>query len=324
MLRELIEQDTPLKKVASTRGGEYAGPCPWCGGQDCFLVWPNAERPGYWCRQCGKHGDAIQFLRERHGLSYRQACEQLRLLMRRPTIARPTPPPPMTAPSPLWQDRAVALIDHAVACLWDSTGAKALAYLRQRGFRDATLREAHIGYQPCEVYDAPQRWGRPADSKSVWIPRGITLPFYLSDQLWKVWIRRPSEDPKYVALAGSNNALYGSDMLRPGHPAMLVEGIFDALAVHQVAGDLIVAVASGTSGARTVPSLGKLALVNPVLVSLDADGGGENASTWWLRVLGARARRWRPLVDDPAAMLQAGTDLRGWVEAGLEEKTHAR
>ena len=30
----------------------------------------------YWCRQCGKHGDVIQFLREQEGLSFRGACEK--------------------------------------------------------------------------------------------------------------------------------------------------------------------------------------------------------------------------------------------------------
>ena len=55
-LVDLIGRDTTLRKVASTHGGEYAGPCPWCGGEDRFRVWPYADRPGYWCRQCGKNG----------------------------------------------------------------------------------------------------------------------------------------------------------------------------------------------------------------------------------------------------------------------------
>ena len=32
---------TTLKKAASTDGGEYHGPCPSCGGTDCFRVHPN-------------------------------------------------------------------------------------------------------------------------------------------------------------------------------------------------------------------------------------------------------------------------------------------
>jgi len=51
---------------------------------------------------------------------------------------------------------------------------------------------------------------------------------------------------------------------------------------------------------------------------MDADAGGEEAAGYWLDVLAHNARRWRPLFDDPAAMLQAGLDMRQWVEAGLK------
>ena len=41
------------KKAATTNGGEYAGPCPNCGGSDRFRVWP-VEKGGEgrcWCRR---------------------------------------------------------------------------------------------------------------------------------------------------------------------------------------------------------------------------------------------------------------------------------
>ena len=79
ILLDLLSHDTTLRRVASTRGGEYAGPCPWCGGRDRFRVWPYADRPRYWCRRCNRNGDAIQYLRDRHGLTYRAACARLGL-----------------------------------------------------------------------------------------------------------------------------------------------------------------------------------------------------------------------------------------------------
>ncbi len=65
-------------RIAKTRGGEYAGPCPFCGGKDRFRIWPNRDpyEVVYWCRQCGNHGDVIQFLREKEGLSFGEACEK--------------------------------------------------------------------------------------------------------------------------------------------------------------------------------------------------------------------------------------------------------
>ena len=64
-----------LKKAASTKGGEYAGPCPGCGGKDRFRCWP-AEKGGegsYWCRGCNSGGDLVQFLKDYCGYSYPDA-----------------------------------------------------------------------------------------------------------------------------------------------------------------------------------------------------------------------------------------------------------
>ena len=70
---DLIEADGgTMKCMAMTYGGEYAGACPWCGGVDRFRVWP--ERGRYWCRNCGKHGDTIQYLRDKRGLTFQYAC----------------------------------------------------------------------------------------------------------------------------------------------------------------------------------------------------------------------------------------------------------
>lgn len=65
-----------FKRVASTNGGEYVSPCPDCGGDDRFHVWPNEGETGrYWCRQCGKKGDLIDFLCWQKGKSFKEACE---------------------------------------------------------------------------------------------------------------------------------------------------------------------------------------------------------------------------------------------------------
>jgi len=61
-----------------------SGPCPWCGGEDRFVVFVDeGEGKGaYKCfdnpgRGCGKSGDAIKFLREYHDLDWVEACEKL-------------------------------------------------------------------------------------------------------------------------------------------------------------------------------------------------------------------------------------------------------
>ena len=74
---------------ARTGGGEYSGPCPICRqgkgrpcGTDRFKVWPQAQRwaclgAKYGRSGCDRSGDAIQYLRERDGLSFRAACDRL-------------------------------------------------------------------------------------------------------------------------------------------------------------------------------------------------------------------------------------------------------
>ena len=69
----LIEQDVTLRRVSTTNGGEHAGPCPSCKGSDRFRVWPEQGR--YWCRQCNKSGDVIQYLRDFRGMSFQQASK---------------------------------------------------------------------------------------------------------------------------------------------------------------------------------------------------------------------------------------------------------
>jgi hypothetical protein len=153
----------------------------------------------------------------------------------------------------------------------------------------------------------------------MWIPQGIVIPWYVGGELWKLQIRRDVTKPdqeRYKTLPGSTNALYNVDSLRDSEPAMLVEGPFDALAVQQVAGDLVGVAACGTSGARRAKWYSMLALCSPVLVSLDADAAGDSASQVWCDIL-QDGKRHRPHYADPSQMLQDGADVRGWVLAGL-------
>jgi 5S rRNA maturation endonuclease (ribonuclease M5) len=52
---------------------EYSSPCPFCGGEDRFCVWPEVNR--YWCRQCRMTGDDIQLLQDLENMSFAEAKE---------------------------------------------------------------------------------------------------------------------------------------------------------------------------------------------------------------------------------------------------------
>ena len=107
-IKRLIERDTALRYVAHTNGGEYAGPCPFCGtGDDRFRVWPDHPdgRGRYWCRVCDRSGDAIDYLRERDRLTYSQAVEELHLYE-----GDPAPPRHQNNPDRLTPREALQLL----------------------------------------------------------------------------------------------------------------------------------------------------------------------------------------------------------------------
>jgi Toprim domain-containing protein len=157
--------------------------------------------------------------------------------------------------------------------------------------------------------------------KKIHLLQGIVFPWCVGSELWRVVFRREGDhipkDERYRPIAGGGNTFYQVDTLRPNAPAMIVEGVLDALAVLQEAGDLIAVVGAGTTSGRLERWIGRLDLASTVLIALDADQAGDTASDWWLKALSPRAKRWRPYYDDPSAMLQDGADLRTWVREGL-------
>ncbi|HEY5005959.1 MAG TPA: CHC2 zinc finger domain-containing protein [Ktedonobacteraceae bacterium] len=334
-LYELISQNTSLRRVAATNGGEYAGPCPFCGGKDRFRVWPDSDRPGFWCRGCGKRGDAIQYLRERDGLTFQEAQAQLTsgalfeeaLATTSVKKAKPKnvkPASPLSddgSPSWEWQTEAKILCRLACRTLWSPEGSQARTYLYRRGLNDETIRKALLGYLPEATSATAQAWGFASDEKRVWQPAGIIIPWIVDKSIWGIRIRSVEQGDmyRYIQIRGSRNALYRAGSIRPDTPAVLVEGEFDALSIAQQVGDTIAVVASGsTEGAHPLLWQAHLAMASHVLVAFDADDAGDKAAQWWLQRLD-NARRWRPCWEDSNSLLQHDFALRTWVELGLRQ-----
>ena len=330
LLLDLVGQDTPLRWRAHTCGGEWHGPCPRCGGKDRMRVQPYAvPRPRCSCRQC--HGnrwlDAIGYLMWRDGLGFRDACRRLGYDGAAPlagTAGKPYAPDDSLPPLEPWRHAAARFVDATQRALWSSPlGDRARAYLHGRGLTDATICHAGLGFNAGGRHSPFATWGLPAPPHraGVWLPRGIVIPWYVDGAIWKITIRRRAGTPKYMTVTGSANALYNVDALQPGRVAVLGEGPFDALAVEQAAGDLVAGVASGTTSARRMRWISRLALCSEVLVALDNEDEQKSdvaqAIAYWLEVLHPRARRWRPYLKDPAQMLEQGMDVRDWMMAGL-------
>src|SRR5450759_1285384 len=74
----LIGKDTKLERVATTRGGEWAGACPFCGGRDRLRVQP--DRGLWWCRSCSptvRWQDVIAYIMRREESDFKEAVSML-------------------------------------------------------------------------------------------------------------------------------------------------------------------------------------------------------------------------------------------------------
>ncbi len=319
---DLASQDTRLDRVAS---GEYAGPCPGCGGDDRFHVnlKKRGGQGGWMCRSCwpaeeNGWGDMIDYLRHIKGMSFLAAKAELEGQLdetiervQRVQMAR------ANHKSESWQDMARLLVEQAEARLWTPEGQIALDYLRGRGFTEKTIHAAHLGYVPAQ-------WNPQAGGP---VP-AIVIPWYADTLFHKINFRDIRDDCKpkerYFSLKGSTNeSLYLGDVLtvRRGYTTFLTEDEFSALAIAQEAGDLVNVCA--TAGASTIPHdiwLIRLAGKFAVLFAFDADEPGRAAGRVWQDIMKVQCRRYAPIADkDAADMLRIlPASIRTWVEGALE------
>jgi len=237
-LLNLIDRDTNLKKVASTGGGEYHGPCPFCGGKDRFVVQPYHTNGGRWfCRHCASPWqDAVEYVKKRYtNGDFRAAVKFLHLESQLESSspqytspdarrARRNPDSP-NRPASLqedylaltnrgWQAAAKQFVRESKQRLWSPEGRTVLDYLRQRGLTDKIIARAHLGY--CPSYKKT-KWG----GESVSLRRSVVIPWWIEGQFWRVRFRQldkklkpvGDDDQKYIQVAGGANGLYGADAI---------------------------------------------------------------------------------------------------------------
>lgn len=318
-----------LRKVASTHGGEWAGPCPFCGGKDRFRVWPEEKGGKWWCRGCDRHGDAIQWLRDFRGLSFLEACAFLgREPEPRGSAARPAPwqwePRETTTPGDPWQEKALAFLEKARRTLWSDAGTGARAFLHGRGLTDETIRAAGLGWNPKDLFIDRESWGLEPSLKEngtarrLWIPAGLVIPVMDEGKVARLRIRRPEGEPRYYFVPGSDTRPMAWGLARPA--AVILESELDGILLNQESGDLAGVVSLGTATAKpdriTHDALAKMEVI---LIALDSDDAGARASwNFWPDTYGKRAKRWPiPQGKDPAEGRGNGLDLREWTIAGI-------
>lgn len=328
------------KYVGKTHGfAEYASPCPWCGGDDRFRIWPDKEETGrYWCRQCKRNGRGISYLMEYHGLSYLEACERLNVKPdyrdrpvssdRRSHSKDKFVPKDFSSSLPclVWQKKAKAFIEKAEKNLWNNEGAKALSYLKNRGLTEKTIKEARLGYNPVLYLEKRKEWGLDGDG-SIYLSKGITIPYFAEKgkKIKRVRFRldEPYKGNKYIYLAGgvSQPMIWHNKHIA----SVIVESELCGWLLHQEAGDLVNIIAIGHIPNKPDVIADKLIRKSElVLVCLDMDidengdpGPGLKEMEFYRQRYKNIQRLVNPKGKDPTELHQAGIPLRTWLESGF-------
>lgn len=324
--------------------GEVGGPCPFCGGKDRFTIFTRQGRDNlgrFWCRQCGKSGDAIQFLREMDGLGFRDAKKKLGLpdtdSMSRNIYHAPKPqnadfiPVKAILPCQQWQERAGKLVEWACSQL--EREPQIMNWLKkERGLKLETIRKARLGWIPQDYYRPREKFGLSPEIKSngrpkrVWIPKGLVIPvFNAGYQLMRVKFRvfgAGEARPKYIPLPQNEKniaPLVCQD--KKITDWQVVESELDGLLLYQEANQFVNLIALGSAVFRPdAETWEKLKTARKVLISLDFDeAGNKNACQWWEKNLKPGQFRLWPVPEgkDPTDAYKAGWNLVEWSKAGL-------
>lgn len=337
---DLLDLATSLgltpKKVGTKHGGEYACSCPNCGGSDRFTIWPNevtrSGRGRYWCRQCKKAGDAIQFCREFMGLSYKEATDK---------VSKSNPSEvffPVGNKKPIaYEARKQHIIPELPSNIWINESEKIvkqssdeifkhsdiLELLKKRGLSEDAVFKYRIGFNDINLNLPIDTWSLtinqvPTGRKSLWLPRGVVIPTILDNKIVRINIRRTEWTatdiyPKYCKVPGSMKGM--SFIGQRNAPVMIVvESELDAYALHHAIGDFAFVIA--TCGASVDPDIvtdDRAKKAQVLLICHDNDDAGSKMFDKWKQLYLNATAVPTPIGKDVGEFIEKGGDLRQWV-----------
>ncbi len=303
-----VQQYVPLKKA----GRYYKANCPFHSERTpSFIVNPDTQ--SWRCfGSCAEGGDLFTFAQKHHGWSFREALEELArqagVELRRQSDEQRQ----QAARQDVLRGVLQAATDWYRDRLWDTP--QVLAYARERrGFSDDTLRATALGYAPAgwqHLRDYMRQLdysdedlldvgllGRNEDSGRVYGRFRNRLLIPIRDERGRVVgfgarALADEDQPKYLnspqtMLFDKSRLLYGLDRARQAirneNTAVIVEGYMDVIQAHQ-AGHLNVVAQMGTSLTESQLRLLTPRLASKVVLALDADSAGQNATMRSLEV----------------------------------------
>ncbi|HET9449457.1 MAG TPA: DNA primase [Aggregicoccus sp.] len=240
-------------------GREFRGLCPFHEERTpSFYVVP--EKGFYFCHGCRARGDAVAFVQRLLGQSF---VEAVRGLAQEVGLALEAPQGPVLEARQRLREVTQLAEHHFQALLAAEEGAPARAYLEERGVSPETAKAFGLGW-------APPAWGRLTEHlerlghREAGLEAGLLQPRTRGEGCYDflrgrvvIPIRAPDgrtlgfggrlvgaeEGPKYLnskesPLFSKGETLFGMDRAREEirrlRRAVLVEGYFDCLMLHQV------------------------------------------------------------------------------------------
>lgn len=283
-------------------GRSYKGLCPFHGEKSpSFYVWPDEKR--FKCFGCQAGGDAISFVQRLMGKTF---VDTVRDLAKELGIDLEASVDPAMREKQQVKDATDFAAQHFVERLWEPVvGRHARDYLHSRGLTDDLIRAFGLGWAPLawtELADQLRERGLLAFGEKA----GLVAPRQRGDGYYDMFrgrviipIRSPEgrtiafggrllegeDGPKYLnsrenRLYNKSEILYATDQardeIRKKKSAVLCEGYFDAIGMHQAGVKHAVALCS------TALTPGHLALLQrlearELVLLLDGDEAGRKA-----------------------------------------------
>jgi DNA primase len=314
-IREVRERASLIEVVSDSvtlrrRGRTVVGLCPFHAEKTpSFSV--SEDRGFFHCFGCGEHGDVFAFVMKTESLAFPEAVRQVaqRFGVRLPE----------TADEPGRRSEPLAAVNAAAAAFFRAelaspAGARARAYLRERGLTDESISRFGVGWAPASGEALARhlrakgfpvehaltaglllRRDRPEASSPVFDRFRDRIMFPITDTAGKTIAfggrllpgRAPSDDPppKYLNSSESplfrkGHTVYGlaqaRDAIRRAGRAIVVEGYMDVIALAQAGIEEVVA-PLGT--ALTVDQLRVLRrFTDAVIACFDGDAAGRKAA----------------------------------------------
>ncbi len=289
----LVERYVALRPAGK---GRWKGLCPFHKEKTpSFHV--DEEKGLFYCFGCKAGGDAFSFLERIEGITFQEALEKLaqETGVELPRLERRGKP----------RRELLEINELALAYFRSHLEGRARAYLKQRGLTEASIERFALGYAPpgwdgllrhLQKHGVDPRQGVEAGllverNGRVFDRFRDRVIFPIHDPLDRVVaftgrVLNPEDTPKYLntpetPIFKKSELLYGYAQaraaLRERRQAVVVEGLFDVIALHQMGWTETVAVL-GSALSNDQALLLKRAGVERVYLAFDADEAGRKAT----------------------------------------------